>query len=84
MATILTPATMQQLKESSLVEVASDDDDLSPIREISHDDDEQNMEVNNPMMSSVKEFDDKSSPCIFEQNPSYTGDSSPAQSEMNL
>ena len=40
MDTVSIPVTMQQQKESLLVEVITDDDDLSPIHEISHDGDE--------------------------------------------
>ena len=84
MDTVSIPVTMQQQKESPLVEVVSDDNDLSPIHEVSHDGDEQSMEANNPMTYPTKEFTDKSSPFRYDKNPSYTRDSSPAQSEKNL
>ena len=76
--------TMHQQKESPLIEVVSDNNDLSLIHEISHDGDEKIMELNNPMTFPTKEFTEISSPFRYKKNPSNTGDSSPAQSKNKL
>ena len=84
MDTVSIPIAMKQQKEYLLVEVVSDDDDLSPIQEISHDGDEQSMELNNPMTFPTKEFREISSPFRYKKNPSNTRDSSPTRSKNNL
>ena len=79
---VLTPTTIQQQRETPLVEVVNDDEDIFPNREIPHDGEcnEHSYEENNPMTNSPKEFTDGLYPWISEQNSSFTYDSSPARS----
>ena len=45
---------------------------------------EQSLENNNSRTTSLEKFTDGLSPCRSDLNPSFTGNSSPAQSENNL
>ena len=76
MDTVSIHVTMQQQKETPLVEIVSEDEDLTPIHELTHDSDchEHSMELNNPMRTHVKESAHRSSPFQSEPNPSCTCD----------
>ena len=65
-----------------MTEILCDEDNVSPIREISHDvnDDEQIMDMNNHVAISPNIFSDGVSLCIYDPNPLCTGNSSPTRS----
>ena len=72
--------TTQQLKEIPLVKIDSEDDEYSPIHGISLGNDEQHVEMTHPIVPSINEFADQSSPFRSEQGASFTSDSSPVRS----
>ena len=86
MATILIPETMQQVKEPPLVEVVSDDENISPVHEFPHEYvcHEQSMEFNNSMKTPSHGFTENLSPLHSEQKPSFTVDSLPGCGKRNL
>ena len=66
MTTTSIPVTTQQLKEVPLVKIDSEDDELSPVHNISLGNDKQYVELGHPVVSSINEFADHSSPCNSE------------------
>ena len=82
MAMVMTPATIQQQRESPMVEILSDEDNISPIHEIPHyvDDDEHIVDMNNHVSTSPKISTDGVSLCRSKPKPSCIGSSSPTRS----
>ena len=80
MTTSSIPVTTQQHKESPMVKIDSEDDELSPIHGISLGNDEQYVEMSHPVVSSINEFADQSSPYKSKQKTSFTSDSSRVRS----
>ena len=80
MTTTSIPVTTQQLKEIPPVKIDSEDDELSPVHGISLGNDEQHVERSHPVVSSINESANQSSPYKSEQKTSFTGDSSPVRS----
>ena len=72
--------TTEQHKQIPLVKIDSEDDELSPVHGISLSNDEQLVEMSHPVVSSINEFVDQSSPYRSEQKDSFVGDSSPVRS----
>ena len=60
------PVTSQQHKESPLIKIDSEDDELSPIHGIFLGNDEQHVELSHPIGSSINEFTDQYSPYKYE------------------
>ena len=58
MTTTSIPVTTQQHKESPLIKIDSEDDELSPVHGISLGNNEQHVEMSHPVVSSINEFVD--------------------------
>ena len=76
MATISMPVTIQRKEKSPVIEVESDNDAISPIHEILHDN-EQSLAANDLITPSIKELIDNSLLNDLELKPLVVGISSP-------